>query len=246
LCQFGNDRSVATAFRPSRWGDLMKIKAGKDFKNTVFVEVGEDEFVSFSSFIKDYKYVNIQTYDRVTLWGADLYEKVGGGEFRLLEPETDLKVDLGGSKLGIWGSLGSGDDFVRMGNGGCSIVLGEGRNVFRGGEGKDGIEGGSQADTIHGAGGNDVIRGGGGKDVLSGGKGKDFFTFESFDTFDTRITDFKVGEDMVALNGWSASDLEIKNTKDGAVIRHVENDESEILLEGVSKAELSDFDQWLS
>jgi Ca2+-binding RTX toxin-like protein len=225
----------------------MKFKAGKGFGEKVYVEDFNGDLVSLAEFLDGAKLLSVTSYSRVAVTDFELhylYGKDEDGAFSALDNKDDFKFDLAGSKIKLSGELGSGDDFVRTGSSGGTIDLGDGRNVFRGGDGKDFVQGGSQADTIHCGGGNDVIRGGGGSDVLSGGKGSDYFSFEHFDSFGTRITDFKVGEDMLELNGWSMYDLKIKDTRDGVLIRHV-GDDDRILLEGVLKKDLADFEDWL-
>jgi len=222
----------------------MKLKAGKDYKKNVYVLDDNGDLLTFKEFIDDYKNVSIESYFRVTISAHDLIMEGTDGRLKYLASTTDLKVDVHGTKLGIWGTFGSGDDFVRVGSGGSNVELGEGRNVFRGGDGKDGVTGGTQADTLHGGGGNDVIRGGGGKDVLSGGKGKDFFSYEAFEDFKARITDFKVGEDKLNLMGWYRGDISIKNVDGGVLLTNPENSSDSILLEGVRRKELLADDSW--
>lgn len=225
----------------------MKFKAGKGFGEKILVEDPNGELVSLAKYLDGAKLLTVTSYSRVAVSDYELhylYGKDKDGTPSPLDNEDDFKFDLTDSKIKLSGTLGSGDDLVKTGSSGSTIDLGGGQNVFRGGDGKDGVQGGADADVISGRGGDDVIRGGGGRDVLSGGKGDDFFSFEHFETFKARITDFKVGEDTLALNGWSMYDLKIKDTPEGALIRHVGDNDS-ILLEGVSKAELADFNDWL-
>lgn len=223
----------------------MNFKAGKGFSEKIYVRLSDGDFESLSDFLGGENLLSVSSYGRVVVSSYDLYGKDKQGDFEVLDNKDDFKFDLKDSKIRLYGELGEGNDLVKTSIAGSTIDLGNGRNVFRGGDGEDGVQGGSQADTIHGGGGNDVIRGGGGKDVLSGGKGNDYFSFEHFDEFDARITDFQIGKDVIELNGWSEYDLKIKNSKEGAVITHI-GDEDRILLEGVSKGELADFDKWLS
>lgn len=78
---------------------------------------------------------------------------------------------------------------------------------FDGSPGPDIIRGGLADDTLAGGPGNDIISGGPGNDTLGGGPGEDVFSFGSFDTGDTILTDFHPAEDIIDLSGlyWNAA-----------------------------------------
>ncbi|MCP4380512.1 MAG: hypothetical protein GY798_03680 [Hyphomicrobiales bacterium] len=94
------------------------------------------------------------------------------------------------------------------GNGGKDkFVGGEAGDKAIGGDGKDTLKGGTLGDTIKGSKGNDRIFGDQGNDSLTGGKGKDSFIFDrdpgnaNHQAGVDAITDFKVGTDIVKLDG---------------------------------------------
>jgi len=63
------------------------------------------------------------------------------------------------------------------------------------------MTGNSAASTLNGGDGNDILVAGKGANVLTGGAGSDIFQFNSVPNSAGRITDFKVGTDMLDLRG---------------------------------------------
>lgn len=89
------------------------------------------------------------------------------------------------------------------GLGGNDILTGRiGNDYLDGGDGNDTLWGQSGADVLTGGSGNDQLSGGAGADQLTGGAGVDWFRFDTAlgnGNID-RITDFVVGQDMIALS----------------------------------------------
>lgn len=94
-----------------------------------------------------------------------------------------------------------------MGSGTDTLI---GINNYIGGSGLDSVQGNELSNIIYGNAGNDLLRGNGGddflygglgNDLLVGGLGKDTFVFDTdlLKNVDT-ITDFKVGDDKIALS----------------------------------------------
>lgn len=95
---------------------------------------------------------------------------------------------------------GSGNDRISAGKGEDDVFGGSGNDTIFGGGHQDDIRGGSGVDTIDGGADRDMISGGRGDDILTGGSGSDIFVFHTGDGLD-RITDFRQGQDLIALGG---------------------------------------------
>jgi len=88
--------------------------------------------------------------------------------------------------------VGSSNRDVIFGLGGNDQISGMGGNDYLYGQGgKDKISGGD---------GNDVLVGGSGKNILTGGSGRDVFYRPKLNSEADTITDFTVGEDLLALS----------------------------------------------
>ncbi|WP_373530162.1 choice-of-anchor D domain-containing protein [Nostoc sp.] len=95
---------------------------------------------------------------------------------------------------------GDGNDSL-WGQDGDDLLYGDsGNDKLSGDNGNDTLFGGIGDDLLNGNAGNDWLYGGNGNDVLTGGYGVDTFVFASGEGTDS-ITDFKVGEDKIALSG---------------------------------------------
>ncbi|MBB1248376.1 calcium-binding protein [Rhizobium sp. G21] len=95
---------------------------------------------------------------------------------------------------------GSGNDRIDARKGEDDVFGGSGNDTIFGGAHQDDIQGGSGVDVIDGGADRDMIGGGRGDDVLTGGSGSDVFIFHTGDGVD-RITDFRQGQDLIALGG---------------------------------------------
>jgi Ca2+-binding RTX toxin-like protein len=73
------------------------------------------------------------------------------------------------------------------------------------------------ADKLVGTGGNDTLIGGKGADILTGGAGKDTFVFKNLHDSGDKITDFKVGLDLIDIRGIKA-EMNQYDTKAGIVV----------------------------
>lgn len=108
---------------------------------------------------------------------------------------------------------GDGDEFAFGGNGNDELRGEEGNDYLDGGNGVDELRGGEDAGTatVVTTTGNPVVTLTVG-DVLTGGKSPDTFVYELGDGVD-RITDFRVGQDKLKLEGITLAQL--KSTTDG-------------------------------
>jgi Ca2+-binding RTX toxin-like protein len=142
---------------------------------------------------------------------------------------------------------GTGRDTMNGGAGNDTLGGGEGDDVVTGGGGNDVVNGGGRNDLLNGGVGNDLINGGAGNDTLTGGAGADLFVFNSFETGDTDIvTDFDIGLDgfrMTGVQGAAGAGiagkfdvLNIGDTAQGALITY---DGHNILVEGITAADLT-------
>lgn len=132
-------------------------------------------------------------------------------------------IDLAGS---------TGDHLVFAGNGNDQVTGGLGIDIVSGGNGNDQLAGGGDNDSLDGGNGSDVLEGGldlgtatvtvtvglppvvtlVAGDVLTGGKGPDTFIYALGDGVD-HITDFRVGQDELVLEGITQDQL--VSTTDG-------------------------------
>lgn len=104
-----------------------------------------------------------------------------------------------------------------------------GDDIIKGLAGNDVLKGGDNNDQLFGNDGNDVLYGGAGTDTLTGGNGKDRFVLARLDSYQTTgsrlqseadvITDFALGEDVIALDGGlNFGDLFIFSNTDGDAV----------------------------
>lgn len=147
---------------------------------------------------------------------------------------------------------GRGEDFLYGGSGKDSLFGGDGTDEIRGGSGADQIFGGVKSDILCGHKGDDVMAGDGGADMLNGGRGNDVLTgdggadiFKFFkNADDDRITDFKVGTDMLDLKAYKVADFAtflaaVSNTSEGALVDLTAlGGDGSILIEDLRKADL--------
>ncbi len=92
---------------------------------------------------------------------------------KLFKGASNKDNTLKGTSQNDKGSLGSGNDRYRAGDGDDLIIGDNGNTRTSRKGGNDVINGGADQDTLLGGGGNDVLRGGSGFDVLFGQRGKD-------------------------------------------------------------------------
>ena len=140
-----------------------------------------------------------------------------------------------------------GDDFLKGGRGDDHLTGGSGNDMLEGRGGSDILSGGKDNDQLTGGGGNDFLNGGNGADTLIGGKGDDelygdrgrdtltggdgndcfVFTIRGRDI----VTDFTSQSDFLRSSAGSMDNIEISDTKRGALVVH---GDAEMLLLGVS------------
>ncbi|MEX0340858.1 MAG: hypothetical protein AB3N11_17685 [Arenibacterium sp.] len=142
-------------------------------------------------------------------------------------------------------SGGKGDDTLRGGSGQDVLNGNLGADRLYGGSASDQLKGGKGKDVLFGGAGRDKLIGGNGADTLTGGAGGDRFVFKDGDRRD-KIMDFDVGQrgEKINLKKVTAitdfADL-INNHATDSAGRVVidDNDQTKIVLMGVSVADLS-------
>jgi Ca2+-binding RTX toxin-like protein len=144
----------------------------------------------------------------------------GDGNDNLIGDTTALTGTFGGDDL-IWGGTGS--------------------DRIYGGYGNDMLYGEVGNDQIWGDAGNDLLIGGTGNDILTGGAGRDTFVLAKGEGSDT-ITDFRVGEDLIALaGGLSLGQVSITQRSSQTVITNNSNGELLAALNNVNAATLQTY-----
>lgn len=163
---------------------------------------------------------------------------------------SHVLTKAGGSYNAIAGGFSIAHD-VQIENGmggdaGDLIIGNEGKNVLTGLGGNDTLLGAGGGDTLDGGEGKDRLDGGLGDDTLSGGGGNDRFVFADGYGADT-ITDFAHGDiiDLTHLGVKVFSDYQDlrdhhMSDVDGSV--HIEVNSDVLVIEGISKAGLSQAD----
>jgi Ca2+-binding RTX toxin-like protein len=118
-------------------------------------------------------------------------------------------ISTGNGKDTVDLSVSTGNNFVATGNGKDSVVGGAGNDIINTGNAKDDITGGADtgvftqiADPIT----LEIVTTFVAGDVLTGGKGPDTFHYALGDGVD-EITDFRVGQDTLVLDGIEEADL---------------------------------------
>lgn len=115
-----------------------------------------------------------------------------------------------------------GRDRVYAGGGNDTVEGGSGDDTLYGGNGHDWLKGGAGNDQLYGGNGNDKLFVGElGNDTMTGGAGEDQFWIvdEQIPSAGTTITDFKAGEDVIALGaGLAFADLKINQLGDDTLI----------------------------
>ncbi len=125
-----------------------------------------------------------------TLSGGSGNDFMDGGD-----ADDRISGDTGNDRI----SGGAGEDTIDGGADDDTIDGGAGRDTVRGGDGADRLTGGADADTVMGGAGDDTLFASDGADLLTGNEGADTFVFTG--TFGaTRVTDFDVTEDQIALD----------------------------------------------
>ncbi len=116
-----------------------------------------------------------------------------------LNLSSSLTVQNGGNGNNTLNGT-SGRDELNGENGTDILNGGNGNDTLIGGNGNDTLNGGISNDILVGDNGDDLLNGGQGNDTLTGGRGSDRFVLAAGAGIDT-ITDFKDGEDQLALSG---------------------------------------------
>ena len=159
--------------------------------------------------------------------GADVLQGTGN---------EDVLIGMGGDDV-LRGK--ANHDVLIGGAGGDTLIGNRGRDVLIGGQGDDVLEGRIGRDTLKGGSGNDTLIGGMGTDRLTGGAGADTFVILTESMRDI-IRDFDGSEDLIDVSDLSLtslSDFTITEDDKGTVLAI---DTVEIVLRGVTEADLSD------
>lgn len=168
---------------PMQDGNSLVVQKGADF----------DVLTDFETVRFDDASVSVSHIQGVTITGTAKSDVLSAKHGLAGQPKATAFADnisgLGGNdKL----DGGGGDDWM-MG--------GLGKDTVKGGSGDDAVIGMEGNDNLQGGDGSDFLLGGAGNDTLTGGRGRDVFVFDSdlAAAGIDRITDFTVGEDMIAL-----------------------------------------------
>lgn len=122
---------------------------------------------------------------------------------------------------------GAGNDLLSGGAANDSLIGGAGTDLLSGqagadrltgGNGSDRLAGSSGNDTLAGGSGNDSLNGGLGNDRLTGGTGADDFHYTAANEGRDTITDFVIGEDLIQLEGVSATDFAVDPVSGGTKV----------------------------
>lgn len=137
---------------------------------------------------------------------------------------------------------GSGDDWMMGESGNDTLVGGDGNDTLEGGVGNDSLDGGEGDDVLRAD--QNTLTDATDHNVFTGGEGADTFVFD-INSGETRITDFEVGVDSLALNTHFGFTVE---TVSGGTLIHI--DGATIFLEQVRlsqeevEAHLVDFSEY--
>lgn len=173
-------------------------------------------------------------------------------EMLILEGSAGLKGTgnrsdnlLVGNTAGNWLRGGRGNDTLEGGAGNDTLAGGAGDDVLEGGDGNDRLLAGSGADVLSGGAGKDNLILSGGAALAIGGAGRDVFVFRSSVGLST-VQDFTPGEDRLKLSSFGLdgfADLVARSVDvDGAGIYMAMDDGSELFLEGLQLAALTEND----
>lgn len=100
------------------------------------------------------------------------------------------------------GKLASEEGGVLNGKNTAGTLVGRsGKDIINANNGDDILIGYGNDDILNGGNGNDTLFGGQGNDTLSGGSGDDLFVIAPTGNGFDRITDFRIGQDLVGLGG---------------------------------------------
>lgn len=200
-----------------------------------FIPLGGDDYanggggrdlVRYDRYGADYVNANLGTGKATGSWNGETFTQT-------LKNMEDLR----GTRDGNDTLTGNGKGNEIRGGGGDDRLLGKG--------GSDDLRGQDGDDFLNGANGKDMLNGGFGDDILVGGGGADAFLFDGsvFEGSDT-IRDFRNGADVLQISGSGFADLKIQKANGGSDTRITLDSGTEILLEGVSKAQIDagDFD----
>ncbi|MGV3550195.1 calcium-binding protein [Rhizobium sp.] len=175
---------------------------GDGAKDQIFAGAGDDLISGFG--------VNFSQLSRSASRGAKID---GGADYDMLiidavskSKNTDLAkvhkvLDIDKVEEVIYNFSGATEKQKIVGtNANETIYIGEKGSTADGGKGNDYLFGGSGDDVLIGGAGNDFLSAAGGRNTLTGGKGADYFQFHLTEDYSySNITDFKPGEDKIAL-----------------------------------------------
>lgn len=154
-------------------------------------------------------------------------------------------LDGGAGDDVLWG--GRGVQTLRGGSGSDEIRAGTGEQTALGGAGADILWGGAGTQMLLGEAGNDVLNAGRGYQKLYGGGGRDTFVFHG--TGQVQVMDFRVGQDIVAVdvafaNGLAGIAARLLSDAEGSAVLDVDGGATLTWL-GISeqqvRAHLSDY-----
>ncbi len=218
--------------------DTLYSAAGNDL---VLGGSGDDLIIGGSGLGRD-KYNGGAGIDTVKYTSAEagIIVSLAGGTAK--SAKNDL-AKIGKDTLISIENIIAGDfgDVINGSKAGNEIFGQAGADKISGLGGNDVLHGGAHRDVIKGGTGRDMIYGNGGNDVLFGNGGNDTFVFAAGDGSD-RIRDFKVGKDLIQIDGAQFDDLTFAKT--GTAVTITWQDIS-IQVDNVKLAAMNDIDNFL-
>ena len=165
---------------------------------------------------------------------------LGGGNDRVLGSSESNTLRTGGGYDWLEGRAGAD---LLLGQGGGDTLWGGAHNdTLDGGTGHDLLQGEHGDDVLRGGTGEDALAGGSGNDILEGGAGADIFYFSDGNEGADVIRDFETGIDKIDLKFAGIRGLdELEITESGAGVS-LDLGETEVLLEGLSAADVDQID----
>jgi len=217
----GNDSITGGTGNDTLYGDYHLVSNSSGGNDTIDGGIGNDNILGQGG---DDSLIGGNGED--TINGGDGNDTIDGGS------NNDLILGGDGNDV-INGN--QGQNIIDGGNGHDAINGGTGDDIINGGDGNDVIDGGNLSDSIIGGAGNDSLSGGAFEDLLNGGAGQDtlsgapiapdIFVFtslaDSTSTASDIITDYRINEDVIALDGLGITGVgvgatEVTITDDGS------------------------------
>ncbi|WP_374382983.1 calcium-binding protein [Dongia sp.] len=250
----GNDHVIGVSgIDPIPGGNMIYTGAGDDVvdlsqtigDSIVELGTGQDQFIGGSGFDQVYasgtgSFDGGSGYDTIDLTLSD----PNSIDLDLLATTGSIVVRNFDTVLINRSDVATGDDVIRLTDGADYVSSGGGNDHLMGRGGNDTLVGGAGDDWLEGGSGNDILSGHAGTNLMTGGEGADQFHFDL--SAHTIVTDFNGAEGDTILwvrpSSMPKPDFGtimsyVTDTEDGALLTL--GPERSLLLEGISKADLS-------